>query len=510
MESALDEAGPRRLFGRATIVAAGTGYHQGISFLSGLIVARVIGASEYGIFSLARSLVEVTGILTRLGLERGLQRFFGETSAGCNSALRAVVLRQVRTLAGTLALLPVAAIAVGLGHVLEQHVYPYHRFAEVLLCLALALPFTTDLAVLGGAYRGVLKLPPAVLADCVLLPTIRLATIVVLFLAGWRLWAVVAGTVLASLVAWAFLALRARVDFRGDADAPAQPRSWDEAFRVVGYSSVLAITLLVATLTASMDVLMLGHFTTAADVGQYSLVKMLLLLMGVCATAFTTGLGALVAERHFRGDLDGMVRVISVSTRWIALVTVPVFAIFLFWGAQLTQLFGPSFAVSQSVVSWLAASQFVFVIFGTAGWALSMTGRHMLELKIMSAALVLATFLCWIAIPLFGQLGAAVAMCTSWALANLARALVVRHSSGAFPFGREIVLIAAAGIALAWASSAMIAQFSSPSLWSAASGIGCFAATYAVIAWAYFLEDDERTEIRAATTGRFRAAAHGR
>jgi len=36
------------------------------------------------------------------------------------------------------------------------------------------------------------------------------------------------------------------------------------------------------------------------------------------------------------------------------LVTVPFFAIFLFWGAQLTHLFGPSFAVSQAVDQWLA------------------------------------------------------------------------------------------------------------------------------------------------------------
>src|SRR5258708_13866965 len=86
---------------------------------------------------------------------------------------------------------------------------------------------------------------------------------------------------------------------------------------------------------------------------------MLLALMGVVGVGFTQGLGALVAERHARGDLDGMVRVMSLSVRWITLVTAPFFAIFLFWGAQLTHLFGPSFAVSQAVVCWLAAGQFV-------------------------------------------------------------------------------------------------------------------------------------------------------
>ena len=54
----MENAGhPRRILGRASIVAAGTAYQQGISFASGLIIARVLGAADYGIFNLARSAV---------------------------------------------------------------------------------------------------------------------------------------------------------------------------------------------------------------------------------------------------------------------------------------------------------------------------------------------------------------------------------------------------------------------------------------------------------------------
>lgn len=470
--------------------------------MSGLIVARVIGASDYGIFSLARNLVEVTGILTRLGLEIGLQRYFGEANAARDHDSRIVVLRRIRLLVQAIALLPVAAVALGLGRVLEANVYHYSRFADVLLCLALALPFSTDLAVLGGAYRGILKLSPSVIAECVLLPTIRLAAIVVLFVAGWRLWAVVVGTTLGSVLASAFLAMRARSDFRGD--PPAQPQSWVDAFRVLRYSSILAMAVLVVTLTSSMDILMLGRFTTAQDLGQYSLVKMLLVLMGVFGAAFGSGLGTLVAERYYRGDLEGMLRVMSSSARWITLVTVPIFAVFLFWGAQLTLLFGSSFAASQAVVSWLATSQFIFMIFGASGWALSMTGRHLLELKILLAGLVIATLLCWFAVPAFGQLGAAVATCTSVAIANLARLLIVRRSIGSFTFGRDIFIITATGIGLAWCSNLALAQVSVPPFWSAVCGIGIFVSAYAVVSWTHLLSEPEKSGISGALRSRAR------
>lgn len=496
MDNATDEAGARGILGRASIVAAGTAYQQGISFLSGLIIARVIGAADYGIFSLARNLVDVTSIVTRLGLEIGLQRYFGETHAARDRASRIVVLRRVRLLASGVALLPVVAVALGVGGVLEASVYPYSGFAEILLGLALALPFLTDIAVLGGAYRGILKLSPSVMAESVLLPTIRLAVIVTLFVAGWRLWAVVAGTTLGSFLASAFLAMRARSDFRDG--APARPQSWIEALRVVRYSSVLAAGMFVGTLTAGMDMLTLGHFTTAQDLGQYSLVKMLLALMGVFSAAFTTGLGALVAERHFRGDIAGMVGVMSLSARWIALATAPIFAIFLFWGAQLTLLFGPSFATSQAVVGWLAASQFLFMIFGHSGWALSMTGRHVLELKILSAGLVAAALLNWLAVPEFGQLGAAIATFTSVAIVNLVRVLFVWRSIGAFPFGRNIFVIAAMGTGLAWASAMVVSQFALSSFWNAVSGIGGFVLAYGIATWIYMLSASEKSGIHEA------------
>jgi O-antigen/teichoic acid export membrane protein len=186
------------------------------------------------------------------------------------------------------------------------------------------------------------------------------------------------------------------------------------------------------------------------------------------------------------------------------LVTVPFLAIFLFWGAQLTHLLGPSFAVSQAVVSWLAVTQFGFLIFGHSGWALSMTGKHFLELKILSVGLVIAAIFCWVAVPGYGQLGAAVATFTSMATANLARVLLVRRYLGAFPFGSDIIVITAAGIGLAWASDAVVAQLSLSSFWNAFSGIGCFVLVYAVASWTHLLSESEKGGIYGAARGRAR------
>jgi O-antigen/teichoic acid export membrane protein len=153
---------------------------------------------------------------------------------------------------------------------------------------------------------------------------------------------------------------------------------------------------------------------------------------------------------------------------------------------------------SQAVVGWLATGPFVAMIFWPSATALSMTGKHFLEFKILSAGLVIAAVLCWFAVPAYGQIGAAVAMCISVLIANLARVLFVRHFIGALPFRGDIFLITAAGIGLAWASHLVVVQFPLPPIWNAVCGIGCFALAYGVAGWMHLLSDSERSVLHGA------------
>jgi O-antigen/teichoic acid export membrane protein len=287
--------------------------------------------------------------------------------------------------------------------------------------------------------------------------------------------------------------MRARADFYNG--VPAHPRSWTDAFQVTRFSIVLAGSMIVGTLTGTIDKLMLGYFTIAQDVGQYSLVQTLVVLIGLIGVAFNQSLAALVAERYAHGDIDGMVRVMSLNARWVTLASLPIFAIFLFWGAQLTLLLGPSFATSQTVVGWLAVSQFLVTVFSPSGWALSMTGKHVLELKILLVGLVIATLLCWLAVPVVGQLGAAVATCASLAVVNLGRNLFVRHLVGVFPFGSDIFVIMAAGIGLAWGGQVMVAQIALSPLWNTIAGIGFFLVAYGIVSWTQLLNESEKSGI---------------
>lgn len=473
-----DESGAHRLLGRASLAGIGSACQLALLFLTGFVTARMLGAAGYGLLNLARTLLDNAAVITRLGLDLGLQRFFGENNSGTARAARLQVLRRVRLVAALVAMLPLLAVALGLGQLLETRIYMHANFARILLCMALALPFITDVAVLGGAYRGVLKLGPAVLAESILLPLARLLFILLLFAAGWGLWAVAVGTTLGAVLASGWLMLRARRDFPA---APAPPTSWNATRRVIGYSGILAAAVLVTMVTSTMDLLMLGHFVSAAELGQYALTKQLLVLTTVVSVAFNQSMGGVIAERHFSGDRAGMLRVQSQVFRWIALATLPLFVVFLLWGAALMSLFGPSFTIAQPVVAWLAVGQFMVALFGPMGWALSMTGRQLLELAALLCGLVLVVVLCRLAIPVWGQLGAAVATCTALAVTNLLRALCVRRAFGAFPVAAGTWVIMGSGLALGLGAKLLVTRLPLPAFAQAVLGSACFLACYGVL-----------------------------
>ena len=133
-----------------------------------------------------------------------------------------------------------------------------------------------------------------------------------------------------------------------------------------------------------------------------------------------------------------------------------------------------------------------------------MTGKHLLEFKILLVGLVIATILCLLAVPMAGQLGAAVATCVSLVTVNSARVLLVRHSVGVFTFGSDIFVIMAAGIGLAWIGQVIVAQIALSPLWNTVVGIGLFLFAYVAVSWAKLLNESEKNGILGAvrSTGR--------
>jgi O-antigen/teichoic acid export membrane protein len=475
----------------APLNAAAMFYAKVVGFAAGLLIARVIGATQYGMFSVARNVLDCCIIVAPLGLDYALQRHLGSAPEQLSTRLRQ--LTSFRIVALGVAIVPPALVVAGLGDYVEQSIYRYPDFAKILLVTLIALPFATDIAVLGGAYRGILNPAPSILANFVVQPTVRLTIMGLLFVLGFRLWAVVVATSASYVVSWLMLALLARKDMPGS--SPPDRQDWTDIRYVFAYSSSLAATVVFSTWIRSADSLFLGHFGTPKDVGQYAAILMVAQLIGLVAEALGQTLGTRIAFYFRNNDLVAIENLLAEYARRTALLSAPVFAVVLFWGNRIDLVLGPSFVVDFLVVALVATRMFLQIIFGSSGFALSMTGWHFRETVLLGCGFLFSLLIFSILVPRYGQTGAALASFATLSTIHLVRYAVVRTMFRIRIVGISVAATTALAVTTSAVSYLLMSPFTDRTLPSTLLQATISIALYAGLAWPLLFTSQDRAVV---------------
>lgn len=454
-------------------------YSQLVSAVSGAFLASWLGAEDYGTVNLARNIFVVALVVTPLGLDLALQRHLADAPED----RRGGEIAWLRLAAFSLSALVTVLLFVGGARFLEAHVFRHPGFGAVLAATVAALPFATDMAVLGGAYRGVFRPLLSVSATYFVQPTIRVAAILALIGLGATsgLWAVVLGTLISFAAAAALQAARAHLMFPV---GPSEFRSARrEAGRVLRYAPVLGLSTLVFTVARSLDTIALGTWGRLPDVGRYAVVLTVGQLVAVIGIALGQTLGASVAAASRDGDPKRMAALIRDNMAAASMLCAPFCVAVAVWGSDIDLLLGPSYRIAAPVFAIAAGSQWLMTVTHGSSAALSMTGRHMTELGNNILALAVQVLACALLVPRFGLIGAAAATLLTMLAINAVRQVQIAKLLGRPVFGPRLLLPLAVSGAAAVPVVAVHASF----LWRAWWLTGLFAASHVVLSFAAIL-----------------------
>nr|MDA3878674.1 polysaccharide biosynthesis C-terminal domain-containing protein [Halothiobacillus sp.] len=162
------------------------------------------------------------------------------------------------------------------------------------------------------------------------------------------------------------------------------------------------------------DIIMLGWFGSAAEVGIYHVA-----VQGATLVAFGLQVANAVMAPHFArlytlGDMDKLQRLVTASARVVLLVALPLALAFVFAGGTIvTWVFGEGFAASHLPLAILALGQLANVAFGSVGFLLNMTGNERHTARVLWQTALLNVVLNGLLIPFYGMVGAAVASAVS-------------------------------------------------------------------------------------------------
>ena len=436
------------------IIVAGKVFLAASRFAIAVLLARILGAEQYGLYSLAISAASVVTGLALLGLDSALVRFVA-ISAGRRDEAGLWGTLQIGLGLSTLLSVVAATGLYALAYPIAVQVFHEPRLASLLQLVSAIVPFLALSEVLAGANRGFKKMQYPVIAQFVAQPVVRLILTVALAIVGLNAGLAVIVYGLADGVASVLLVCFLHKHFSLSRPLRAARR---DTRAILSYSLPDWMSGLMATFRNNIQTLFLGSLNTLTSVGIYSVAHQLTAFGGMFFSSVNTSAKPTIAELHDRGDRAQMERIYHATTRWSLTVNLPTFLLMVLLPAPILSIFGENFVSGALALAILACADLAVTGTGMSGSFLEMTGYTKLKLVNSITRLVFYLALDILLIPRWGMVGAAVAALVGELIVNLIRIIEVFVLFRMLPYDRTVLKPIGAAV-MAVASVLVIGQW---------------------------------------------------
>lgn len=386
--------------GAFLVSVAGTG----VSFLANLVIARLTGRADYGIYALMVSWVSLLAVVAQAGQDISIVRFMpGYIHGGTWGEVQGLRLGVGLLVLATSICVALAGCAVvyvlGARHGAAWRDTFYIGFAT--------LPILTQLQQSGALHRAfkrpvVTGLYSTLLRPLILIPLMLIAAFV-LRRADAPMAA--AASALAALIAltasawhmWRFWPQQAR---------GVSPRYELRRWAVVG--SQLSLLSIIVVSGNWLGVLILGALMGTGDVGPYYAALRMAGFALFAQQAVNVVLAPMIAERHDAGDLDGLQVVATRAARLGFAGALAVGVFFAVTGRWILGLFGHGFEAAYVPLLVLLAGYCASMAFGEVGFMLSMTRYQKQASLFVLIGVVINLAAAVMLVPRLGATGAAI------------------------------------------------------------------------------------------------------
>jgi O-antigen/teichoic acid export membrane protein len=398
-----------------------------LSFVISFLLARVLGATGYGVYAYAMSWATLLGQLTMLGTDTLLVRNVAAYQAQSAPGLMRGLLRWAHY---TVAILSsgTALLAAGVIWMLSDRLD-----VQTLSALWIAL-FFLPLTALTGLRRATMQgLHHVVTGE---LPEMLIRPVSLILMIGGAylllgknlsaIWAV-GLNVLAAGIAFLIGTLFLR-KILSQAVSKASPVYQIHMWMV----SALQLMLYAAIhmIDGKTDILMLGTLKGASAVGVYHIVSRGSDMVSFILTAVNTALSPTIVSLYASGDMQRLQSVITRSARVVLFTSLPIGLALIVFGDRFLLLFGPDFTQGHAALAILCVGGLMNTACGSVGRLLIMTGHERFVMIATAISTTLNIVLNLVLIPRWNLVGAATATATSMILWNLLLVIGAHRSLG--------------------------------------------------------------------------------
>ncbi len=456
-------------------------------------LAQLLGPSQYGLFSIGWSMLQVSANTGRIGLPQAIIRFGAEYWQRDEKNFRAVV-QQVILLSLLVSGLMGATFYFFAPEVAQWFGKP--DLVQVVRGTAIALVLLVMLKVLSAATRVSRRVQYSVVVEDIVPGALVLAGALLFIrvlgrglggamtslVMAYGLALVLVLVFVARLYPRVFLYVRARSFIR----------------EILAFSLPAALAGVFGISTRWVPRLLLGYFRPEAEVGLYQAASQIASLSTIILIAINAILVPMVSFLYHRGMMDDLDELYKVGTKWGVYLSIPLVIVMMMFPSDVMALvYGSAYRGGALMLIVLALGQLISTMSGAVAPLHLMTGHQTRWMALTAGALAITLLMDFLLIPRWGNRGAAVADMLGQVTLNIGGLLQIKHLTGLWPYDRRywkgsmaaLLAMLAAAIPTFWPFGSILLKLGLASFLSAV--------TFAISILLLGLDDEDKTFLKA-------------
>jgi O-antigen/teichoic acid export membrane protein len=376
-----------------------------VRFAFGILIARVVGVEQYGLYTLAITVSLIATNVAMVGLQTGMVRFLPE-------AIREKDDQATWGIIQTSVGIPlIFSIVLSLGLLLladNLAVLLFHdpRMASLLRIASLLIPLDT-ISFLAYVITISYKQPKySVIANNILSPVIKLVMAAAFLAIGLSTEGILIAQVIASTAGLLVL-----IYFINSLFPLIRPlgSAFKNTRKLIRYSLTVYWGWIVNTLSATLTTLALGFVGLASGVGVYTAASRFSMIGSMFYLSIGSISTPIFADLYTQGNAAQLKAYYQTTARWLIIFNLPVFLTSILYAKPLLWIFGDDFTTGFTSMIILAFGTLTYTSTGLGANVLDMTDHPKVN-SINSVILVIVLIILNILlVPRYEVIGAALA-----------------------------------------------------------------------------------------------------
>jgi O-antigen/teichoic acid export membrane protein len=410
-------------------------------FVSSILIARRWTENEIGVYSLAYSLFEIFMIICTLGLIQGLVRSIAH-ARGKKELQKIPIFILSSIFYSIITSIVISFILFFLSDYISNNIFHESALIFPLKILAISLPFVALNIIFIAIFRGYEKIRPFVYFRHILGRGLILFFVIIIIFLNYSFNSLFYGHLLSGIFILISIIIytikKGKLKFLKKYDFKLIFSS--ETKELLSFSLPLLIVDILDLVILWSSTLVLGILKTTAETGFYNVAKPFSSFLGFPMVALMITFIPVFSKLYSRGKLDEMRSNYLILTKWICLLTLPVFIIFFLYTDQLISIIvGPNYLPSANALKILA---FAYIFMNFTGPNISTLiafgkSRFLMNVTIVSAILIIS--LNFLLIPTYGIIGAAIGTSSAFIFMALIKIFRVYSLGKIKPFGYKLI-----------------------------------------------------------------------